>query len=328
MGLKSKWEHLKGGLADPAPSTRGERRVTNPRATELFAIEDRVGLQRDNERLQAELAAERQSRPLRRLDPARIRPSRYANREEGAYHTPEFAELKESIRVAGGNEVPIEVRPVADDPAADFEIVYGHRRHRACQELGLQVSAIVNADLDDRAVYVANTRENSQRNDLTPWEWGQHYRNGLAEHFSSAADLAAACGMSTTHVSRALALTELPPEVLLVFPDRSQLQLKWGAALRQALDKARPAVLRTAAELAQLAQPLPPAEAYQRLMMSARRARDQKAAGPSRIEVSFGQHRAVIQQEGRGTVVKFAGRKLSEEQIQRLRDLLERFLAG
>lgn len=331
MGLKAKYEAKKEQLGLPAEVPTIERRITNPRAVELFALEDRMGLQRENARLLEELQAERKRQPLQRLDPARIRPSRYMNREEGAFRDAAFEELKESIRIAGGNAVPIEVRPLSGDPSADFEIVYGHRRHRACSELGIPVAAIVNEELDDRAVYAAMTRENSQRNDLTPWEWGVFYRTGLQEHFDTAEQLAAETGRSKGHVSQALALVDLPPGVLAAFPDRRKMQLKWGVALRQALARGEAFVLRKAQELAGSRQRLDEREVFRALIEAGRRGRPgaqggRRKAGSS-VEIVGAEHKAVIRRESRATVIRLGGKALSDAQLEELRGLLERFLS-
>jgi ParB family chromosome partitioning protein len=62
------------------------------------------------------------SLPTRKMDPATIRPSRWANRHESAFKTSEFAGLKADIEHAGGNVQPILVRPMKDEPG-QFELV-------------------------------------------------------------------------------------------------------------------------------------------------------------------------------------------------------------
>src|SRR6185312_15182470 len=88
------------------------------------------GLREENQRLKAERAA---GMLVLRLDPKRVRATEFINRHERAFleSDPKFIELKNSLR-AHGQEQPIRVREVRDDPAVDFEIVYGHLRHRAC----------------------------------------------------------------------------------------------------------------------------------------------------------------------------------------------------
>src|SRR3984885_6676431 len=95
------------------------------------------GLREENQRLKAERAA---GLLVLRLDPKRVRATEFINRDERAFleSEPKFIELKESLR-ANGQEQPIRVRPLSGDAHADFEIVSGHRRHRAALALDSEV---------------------------------------------------------------------------------------------------------------------------------------------------------------------------------------------
>ena len=83
----------------------------------------------ENERLRAELDAFKGSEPTKRLAPNIIRASRWANRNEDSFLSKDFEALKAEIESAGGNVQPIKVRPLLDVPG-EYEIVFGHRRHR------------------------------------------------------------------------------------------------------------------------------------------------------------------------------------------------------
>ena len=65
-------------------------------------------------------------------------------------------------------------------PAFAYEIVFGHRRHRACLELGLLVVTLVK-DLTEQELFEQMDRENRQRKDLTAYEQGEMYRHALDE---------------------------------------------------------------------------------------------------------------------------------------------------
>jgi len=77
-----------------------------------------------------------------------------------------FDALKESIR-EGGQQVPILVRRSAKQ--GRFEIIYGRRRLRACEELGIRVKANVQ-DLDDQTALLAKGLENAARRNLSFYE--------------------------------------------------------------------------------------------------------------------------------------------------------------
>lgn len=129
----------------------------------------------------------------RHIDPNSVRPTRWANRHEASFATPAFASLKESIALAGGNAQPILVREHLPD---QYEIVFGHRRHRACLELGVPVlAAVAEQSLGDIEVFLSMERENRERADLSPYEQGQSYVSALdAGLFPSLRRLAEAVG--------------------------------------------------------------------------------------------------------------------------------------
>ncbi|MDC0739618.1 plasmid partitioning protein RepB [Cognatishimia sp. SS12] len=77
-----------------------------------------------------------------------------------------FDALKSSIE-EGGQQVPILVR--RSDIQGRFEIIYGRRRLRACQDLGIKVRANVQ-DLDDATALLAKGLENAARRNLSFYE--------------------------------------------------------------------------------------------------------------------------------------------------------------
>jgi ParB family chromosome partitioning protein len=180
------------------------------------------------------------------LDPKRIRPSKFANRHESSFHGPEYEALKEEIAGTGRNVQAIKVRPVSGDPDHDFEIVFGHRRHRACLHLGIPVAAVV-AQMDDLDLFEEMDRENRDRESLSPWEQGRMYRRALdLGLYPSARKLATALGVSNPLVSVAIQLASLPDEVVAAFPNAQSLQYRFAEGLTSALEADRDAVLRRA----------------------------------------------------------------------------------
>jgi ParB family chromosome partitioning protein len=174
---------------------------------------------------------------VRSLDAARVTPSKWANRHASAFVSPEFAALRDEIRQAGGNVQPIKVRPLSGREDADFELVYGHRRHRACLDLGLPVLAMIE-EVSDAELFTAMDRENRQRKDLSPWEQGWMYRKALDEGlYPSLRRLADAVGADPGNVSKALTLARLPDAVIEAFPTPLVIQYNWGPALSSAVQK-------------------------------------------------------------------------------------------
>ena len=133
---------------------------------QMLAVEGELGKLRDR------LKEHEGSTPTRRLDPQVVVPSRWANRHPDSFSTAEFARLKQDIELAGGNVQPISVRVLNDQPGR-YEIVFGHRRHRACSELGIPVLATIDTSaVSDHELFSAMDRENRERADLSPgWSY-------------------------------------------------------------------------------------------------------------------------------------------------------------
>lgn len=180
--------------------------------------------------------------PVRQLDPKRVAPSKWANRHDTNFHTQEFAGLKIEIEQAGGNVQPIKVRPIASvshgsTAEYEYEIVYGHRRHRACLELGLLVNAMVET-LSDQQLFEQMERENRSRKNLSPWEQGNMYRQALDEGlYPSLRKLSEALGVDVSMVSKSIALARLPLAVVEAFPSPLEIQYRWSQPLADAVQK-------------------------------------------------------------------------------------------
>lgn len=258
MGLKDKSSKINFGALPGlgAPATAGPaelRPKTAPGALLAHANDQRSALLQENERLRIEaeqvgaLRAEVESQAAelrqwvgaeatRRLDPATVHPSRWANRDTRSFETKEFQELKTEIANAGGNVQPIKVRPVKPTGAEtqQFEIVFGHRRHRACLELGLPVLAVIES-LGEQELFVEMDRENRARKNLSAWEQGMAYRRALdAGLFPSNRKMAEKLGIDLSQVGKALALAALPEEAVAAFASPLDLQFRFAKPLAEA----------------------------------------------------------------------------------------------
>src|SRR3984957_19430133 len=197
------------------------------------------GLREENQRLRAERAA---GMLVLRLDPKRVRATQFINRHERAFleSDPKFIELKDSLRL-NGQEQPIRARSVTGDAAADFEIVSGHRRHRAALALDAEVEGgfLLLALLDGKAaesrdLVLKMYRENEERADLSAFEKGAMFRQWLFRGvFAAQGQLAGAIGVSDATVTKYLQIAELPSSVVAAFSAPRDIAVRWSHDLRK-----------------------------------------------------------------------------------------------
>jgi ParB family chromosome partitioning protein len=202
----------------------------------------------ENVELKQKLSEFDGARATRKIDPEKIKPSRWANRNELSYSGEVFEILKQEIEMAGGNIQPVKVRPSKSVPG-EYELVFGHRRHRACLELGLGVLAMIE-DLGDTELFCQMDRENRARAALSPWEAGMTYAKALDEGlFPSARRLAETASIDLSQLGKALALARLPADVIAAFPSPLDLQYRWATLLTQAIQKDPDLIISRAKEL-------------------------------------------------------------------------------
>lgn len=188
------------------------------------------------------------SLPTIRVDPQKVRSTRWANRHEASFATPAFARLKASIAHAGGNAQPILIRQAE---RGAYEVAFGHRRHRACLELGLPVLAVVwNGPMSDIDLFLSMDRENREREDPSAYEQGVSYlaaiQGGL---FPSQRRLAETLGVSHTWVRKAMMVAQLPTQIIQAFSSPLDVQPKHAQEIMAALDREPEVIRQRAAEL-------------------------------------------------------------------------------
>jgi ParB family transcriptional regulator, chromosome partitioning protein len=217
-------------IAKPSAVTHSAK--TGPGAMVAF-MSSESAIQRENEDLKEELKQWDGSTPTKKLDPNLIVHSHWANRDEDSFHLPAFELFKAEIASAGGNIQPIKVRPIPNSSPQKYEIVFGHRRHRACLDLGLDVLTFIES-LSDVALFEEMDRENRSREDLRPYEQGLMYRRALDEGlYPSLRNLAESIGAFASNVSIAVQIAKLPEKILDAFPSRLDIQYRWGAPLAE-----------------------------------------------------------------------------------------------
>ena len=182
------------------------------------------------EESRAEAKQERvQEIPLSELHPFEGHPFRVVDDEE-------MMKTAESVRDFGVL-TPAIVRP---DPYGGYEIISGHRRHRASELAGKETMPAIVRNMDDDAAIILMVDANLQRETILPSERAYAYKMKLdaLKHQGSRSDLTSAqvgqkswavnqvaeqSGDSRVQVQRYIRLTELVPE-LLDMVDNGQLK--------------------------------------------------------------------------------------------------------
>ena len=182
------------------------------------------------EESRAEAKQERvQEIPLLELHPFEGHPFRVVDDED-------MMKTAESVRDFGVL-TPAIVRP---DPYGGYEIISGHRRHRASELAGKETMPAIVRDMDDDAAIILMVDANLQRESILPSERAFAYKMKLdaIKHQGARSDLTSSqvgmklqamdivgkdAGDSRNQVHRFIRLTELIPE-LLDMVDNGQLK--------------------------------------------------------------------------------------------------------
>ena len=161
--------------------------------------------------------------PLEQLHPFRDHPFKVLDDDA-------MRETVESVE-RFGVLVPAIVRP---DPEGGYELVAGHRRHRACELAGKETMPVIVRELDDDAATILMVDSNLQRETILPSERAFAYKMKLEamkrqagrpsknsaqvgrnfHGIESREILAEQVGQSRNQISRYIRLTELVPPLL------------------------------------------------------------------------------------------------------------------
>ena len=272
--------------------------------------------------------------PLRKLDPATVKASKWANRHEASFLTAEFLELKAEIAAAGGNVQPIKVRPVqvlnGSTPPTDatYELIFGHRRHRACLDLGIPVLAAIE-EASDVSLFEQMERENRGRKNLSAWEQGTMYRKALDDGlYSSLRRLAESLGVDVSLVSKSVSLARLPEPVVAAFQSPLDIQFRWAAPLAEAMQKDPDGTLERARTLAGARGDLSAAGVFSKVIGVP----DPVLNGstPATLTISkAGKEAGKLTADGKGrVVVRFEAGAFPESKRKTLVKVIEDFLKG
>jgi ParB family chromosome partitioning protein len=295
MSIKAKERRavLDQALTARASITPAERPALSPR--HLGPIAEQANLYAEHVALRAKHYDEAKANGLLllRLDPKKIRATKFKNRDDRSLllHDPKFIELSKSI-AAHGQETPIRVRPVKDALPFEFEIVSGHRRHAACLALdastnhGFPIVAIVDAAAGEtRDLVLKMYRENADREDLSPYEIGAMFKGWLdAKVFPTMETIGAETGQTRQNVGRYIGLATLPDYVIAAFRDPRLISLRWSSELAVACESRGPELKLVSEELGKRTPAPTPDTVFAELVASVPRKRAATARASESIK--------------------------------------------
>ncbi len=159
--------------------------------------------------------------PVEHLHPCSLQPRKHFDDEE-------FASLVASVRAQGVLQ-PILVRyhPKSDNK---YEIIAGERRWRAAQQSQIHEMPAVIKDLSDSQALEIALVENLQRENLTPLDEAQAYRQLIDDFGRTQEETARTVGKSRSHIANMLRLISLPDAVKLMI-NEGKLSAGHGRAL-------------------------------------------------------------------------------------------------
>lgn len=164
------------------------------------------GLGRGLDALFADNAVEEQGKVVT-LRISEIEPNRDQPRK--TFDEAALADLAESIAQHGVLQ-PLLVRPLA---RGGYQLVAGERRWRASRMAGLTEVPVVVREMSDQEAAELALIENLQRQDLNPMEEALGYRTLMDQYGMTQEDAARAVGKSRPAVANALRLLNLPTEI-------------------------------------------------------------------------------------------------------------------
>ena len=330
---------IPGLQAGPKPASGGAAAAELPKAktapgTMMGFLTAQSGAVQEAEALKARVKSLEEEAPLRMIDPSNIQPSKWANRHEASFLTTDFMELKAEIAAAGGNVQPIKVRPVSvlngSTPTGrpTFELIFGHRRHRACAELGIPVLAAIE-DVSDVSLFEQMERENRGRKNLSAWEQGTMYRRALDDGlYSSLRRLAEGLGVDVSLVSKSVSLARLPEAVVAAFQSPLDIQFRWAAPLTEAMQKDPDGTLLRARAIAETRGDLSAATILSKLVGQPKPAPG-RSASPALMISKAGKVAARLTADAKGrALVRFEAGALPESKRKALVKVIEDFLTG
>ncbi|WCT75770.1 ParB/RepB/Spo0J family partition protein (plasmid) [Sphingomonas naphthae] len=181
------------------------------------------------------------SRTHELVDPARCRMWIGHNREYALLTEERCADLIESMKAQGRQEMPAIVRRVRGEADYEFEVICGARRHWSISWLrshnypDFRFLVDIRELSDEEAFRLADI-ENRAREDLTDLERARDYLRALDAYYEGRQKvMAERIKVTESWLSRYLDLARLPNELMAAFPNPQDLRIKHVTAIKPLL---------------------------------------------------------------------------------------------
>ena len=171
------------------------------------------------------------------VDPARCCIWEGHNRDYAALNEANCADLIEGLRSQRKQEVAAIVRRISGDPAHDFEVICGARRHWTVSWLRAnsfpEFKFLVEPrELTDEEAFRLADLENRHRRDLSDYERALDYARAVERYYGgSQQKMVERLEVTKSWLSRYLELARLPKAVVAAFGSSAVIGISHGAAL-------------------------------------------------------------------------------------------------
>jgi ParB family chromosome partitioning protein len=236
------------------------------------------------------------------VDPAVCRIWAFHNRDYGRLSEESCADLIESFRAQGRQEVPAIVRRVLGEPGCQFEVICGARRHWTASWLRLHGAPnfkflVEPRELTDEEAFRIADLENRSRQDLSDVERARDYAGALTRHYAgNQARMAERLSVSQSWLSRYLDLASFPPVVIAAFGVLPAVRISHAATLapllrhpmsRQGVVAEAEALAAEQRERVETRQAVLPAAAVVKRLQQATRRKDAARVAPRAVEYTI-----------------------------------------
>ncbi|OOZ38266.1 hypothetical protein BOW53_16105 [Solemya pervernicosa gill symbiont] len=236
VASKNTTDNTEGGDTSALSEHRGQSRITSAMNEKVTSVQ------------------------IKEVPPSRCKMWSHHNRFYGLLNEASCADLIKSIRDQGQIQ-PAIVRKVDGDDAHDYEVICGARRHWVATRLAREIKIEVR-DLTDEEAFLLSDAENRDREDISEYERAIEYRDALKLYYGGRqSEMAPKLGMNQGHLSKYIALADLPEEVVSAYPDPRWIAIRHAGKLRPLMkdSKLREKIIKAAESMSKVEEGKRPA---------------------------------------------------------------------